>query len=296
MRTGADMAAPENSKETGKRLFVVDGSNLLFQMFFGMPARIVNAQGKAIQGTLGFTGALLKMIRMVGPTHMIVLFDGEHENARSFIDEDYKANRIDYSEVPEEENPFSQIHDVYTALDFMGIRHMETKICEADDLIAGYALTFGQEMEVMISSFDSDFFQLITDKVSVLRYRGKNTLFYTPEHIQEKFGITPEQYADFKSLTGDAADHIKGADKVGPKTAASLIGEFGTLENVLAKAEKIKKPSIKESIMRNVDKLRRNYQIIKLENKAPLPFELHELAYRYNALTTNEVLKVIGLK
>lgn len=290
------MAAPENSKESGNRLFVVDGSNLLFQMFFGMPERIVNAQGKAIQGTLGFTGALLKMIRMVVPTHMVVLFDGEHENARSVIDGDYKANRINYNEVPEDENPFSQIYDVYAALDFMGIKHMETTTCEADDLIAGYALTFGQKMEVMISSFDSDFFQLITDRVSVLRYRGKNTLIYTPEHIQEKFGITPEQYADFKSLTGDTADNIKGADKVGPKTAASLIGEFGTLENILVNAEKIKKPSIKESIMRNAGKLQKNYRMIKLENTASLPFGLLELAYRYNNLTTNEVLKGIGLK
>ncbi|MDE7277201.1 MAG: flap endonuclease, partial [Lachnospiraceae bacterium] len=222
------MAAPENNKEIGKqgteaRLFLVDGSNLLFQMFFGMPARIINAQGKAIQGTLGFTGALLKMIRMVEPTHLIVLFDGEHENTRSMIDEDYKANRVDYSEVPEEENPFSQMQDVYAALDFLCIRHMETISCEADDLIASYALTFGSKMQVMISSFDSDFFQLITDKVSVLRYRGKNTVIYTPKRIQEKFGIMPEQYADFKSLTGDTADNIKGADKIGQKTAAALV-------------------------------------------------------------------------
>ena len=301
MRTGADMAAPENNKEIGKqgteaRLFLVDGSNLLFQMFFGMPARIINAQGKAIQGTLGFTGALLKMIRMVEPTHLIVLFDGEHENTRSMIDEDYKANRVDYSEVPEEENPFSQMQDVYAALDFLCIRHMETISCEADDLIASYALTFGSKMQVMISSFDSDFFQLITDKVSVLRYRGKNTVIYTPERIQEKFGIMPGQYADFKSLTGDTADNIKGADKIGQKTAAALVNGFGALENILENAGRIKKPSVKESIVKNAERLRRNYQLIKLENKEPLPFDLHELAYKYDGLTTNEVLKGIGLK
>lgn len=301
MRTGADMAAPESSKEveeqsTGKRLFLVDGSNLLFQMFFGMPARIVNAQGKAIQGTLGFTGALLKMLRMVEPTHSVVLFDGEHENARSMIDADYKANRVDYSGVPEEENPFSQIQDVYAVLDFLRIKHMETTSCEADDLIAGYALSFGSKMQVVISSLDSDFFQLITDKVSVLRYRGKNTIIYTPERILEKFGIMPDRYADFKSLTGDTADHIRGADKIGAKTAAALVNEFGTLENILANAESIKRPSIKESIIKDAGRLRRNYQLIKLENKEPLPFDLHELAYEYDGLTTNEVLKGIGLK
>ena len=89
------------------KLLLVDGSNLLFQMFFGMPARIVNKSGRAIHGTMGFIGAFLKIIRMTKPTHIAVLFDGEHENARVELNADYKANRIDYNEVPEEENPFS---------------------------------------------------------------------------------------------------------------------------------------------------------------------------------------------
>ncbi|MDE6844288.1 MAG: flap endonuclease [Lachnospiraceae bacterium] len=227
---------------------------------------------------------------------MTVLFDGEHENGRSSLNPDYKANRIDYSEISEEENPFSQLNDVYAALDYLGIKHTETTICEADDLIAGYALCYGQETEIIISSFDSDFFQLITDHVSVLRYRGKDTVICTPEYINEKFGITPMQYADFKSLTGDSADNIKGADKVGLKTAALLLNEFGTLEGILANAENIKKPSIKESIIRNTERLKTNYQIIKLGNTVPLPFALPELAYTYSGITTNDVLKGIGLK
>ena len=99
------------------KLLIVDGSNLLFQMFYGMPARITNAQGKAIQGTLGFVGALLKMIRAVSPTHVFVAFDGACENARTEIDSDYKANRPDYSDVPEEETPFSQLPDIFCALE-----------------------------------------------------------------------------------------------------------------------------------------------------------------------------------
>ena len=278
------------------RLLIVDGHNLLFQMFYGMPARIVNDQGKAIQGTLGFVGALLKIIRKVEPTHITVLFDGEHENDRSSLNPDYKGNRIDYSEISEEDNPFSQLNDVYAALDFIGIKHAETTSCEADDLIAGYALTYGKESEIIISSFDSDFFQLITDQVSVLRYRGKDTVICTPEYIKEKYGITPTQYADFKSLTGDTADNIKGADKVGLKTAASLLHEFGTLENILANAENIKKPSVKESIIRNTERLKTNYKIIKLGNTASLPFSLDELVYTYSGITTIDILKGIGLK
>lgn len=278
------------------RLLIVDGSNLLFQMFFGMPSRIINSEGKAIQGTLGFVGALLKIIRRTEPTHIAVLFDGEHENERSTLDSDYKANRVDYSETPVEETPFSQLPDVYAALDYLGIKHTETITCETDDLIAGYALTYGQENEIVISSFDSDFFQLITDKVSVLRYRGDNTVICTPVYINETFGISPLQYADFKSLTGDASDNIKGADKVGPKTASMLLCEFGNLENVLSNAETIKKPSIRASVIKNADRLRTNYKLIKLKGTVPLPFAMEELPYQYDGITTNEVLKGIGVK
>lgn len=279
-----------------ERLLLVDGSNLLFQMFYGMPSRIINKDGKAIQGTLGFVGALLKIIRKVNPTHVAVFFDGEHENERTSLDEDYKANRPDYSEMREEETPFSQMPDVYQALDYLGIKHMETVDCETDDWIAGYAFTYGKEMEVVISSFDSDFFQLITEKVTVLRYRGDNSILCTPDYIGEKFGITPEQYADFKSLVGDTADNIKGAPKVGPKTAATLIGQFGSLEGVLQNAEEISKPSIRASIENNIEKLRKNYQLIKLGNKVKLPYKVEELQYNYSGTTTGEVLKGIGLR
>lgn len=278
------------------RLLVVDGSNLLFQMFFGMPARIVNRQGKAIQGTLGFAGALLKIIRMVRPTHVAVLFDGEHDNPRRELDGDYKANRVDYSQVGEEDNPFSQLPDIYAALDHLGICHRETVDCETDDWIAGYAHTYGKEIEMVISSQDSDYFQLITEKVHVLRYRGSKTVTCDPGYIREKLGIDPGQYADFKSLTGDHADNIRGARKVGPKTAAALLGQFGDLETLLEQAEKIAKPSVRASIMEDPQRLRKNYKLIKLDGVDPLPFRLEELIWQDTGITTREVLTAIGLQ
>ena len=265
------------------KLLLVDGSNLLFQMFFGMPARIINKDGKAIQGTLGFVGALLKIIRMVSPTHVAVLFDGETHNPRVDVDADYKANREDYSQVSEEENPFLQLPDIYRALEYMGIHYAETSVCETDDWMAGYVRKYagrdsdvfaGGDVEITISSFDSDFFQLISDKVKILRYRGENTLICDTEYIREKFGINPRQYAQFKSLTGDTADNIKGVDKVGPKTAAQLMNEFGTLENLIARADEIKKPSVRESVKVSAEKIRKNYQLIKLDGVEELPFEL----------------------
>lgn len=278
------------------KILIVDGHNLLFQMFFGMPSRIVNKDGKAIQGTLGFVGALLKIIKMVKPTHTVVLFDGERHNPRTDLDENYKANRIDYDNVPDDENPFTQLLDIYNALDFLGLKHTETTVCETDDVIAAYALKYGTENEIVISSFDSDFFQLITDKVKILRYRGDNTVIYDVDTFKEKFGISPKFYADYKSLTGDTADNIKGADKIGPKTASALVNEFGSLENIILNNEKITKPSIKKSVIENTERLRLNYKLIKLSNTADLPFTPEELKYNYNGTSTNEVLIGIGLK
>lgn len=278
------------------KLLIIDGSNLLFQMFFGMPARIVNSQGKAIQGTLGFVGALLKIIRKVEPTHILAVFDGEHENRRCEIDADYKANRIDYSMVNETENPFSQLPDVYKALDYLGINHIETTNCEADDLITGYALSFCDDTDIVISSFDSDFFQLISERISILRYRGEKTMICSSQYMIDKYGIYPNQYAYFKSLVGDTADNIKGAEKIGIKTAASLLRTFGTLENIIKNAERINKPSIKKSITENTDRIRKNYELIKLERNQIIQYDKCDLEFMNTNKTTTEVLKGIGIK
>ena len=159
-----------------KKLLVVDGMNLHFQMFFGMPSRIINKDGKAIQGVLGFIGAFIKIIITTNPTHIVVLFDGEHDNSRTELLPEYKANRIDYGALPEAENPFSQLQDVYDALSFMKIKYVEIADFETDDVIAKYVYTYQNDCEIAISSFDSDFFQLINEKVKILRYRGEKTV------------------------------------------------------------------------------------------------------------------------
>lgn len=279
-----------------RKILIIDGSNLLFQMFFGMPSRIYNEQGIGIWGVLGFVGALLKIIRQTNPTHLIVLFDGENENKRTVIDSDYKANRIDYSKVNDEENPFSQLPYVFRALQYLDIAYAETANCEVDDWVSSYANLYGSENEIVISSFDSDFFQLISNNVSILRYRGDKSVICTPEYLQEIYGIEPCQYADFKSLTGDKADTIVGADKVGTKTACALLQEFGTLDNIIQNAEKIKKQSVRESIIKNTERLRRNVELIKLDGKYDVPFELDDMEFTYSGITTTEILRGIGLK
>ena len=277
------------------KILIVDGSNLLFQMFFGMPARIYNDDGIGIWGVLGFIGALLKIIRQIAPTHMVVLFDGENNNERLAIDKNYKSNRPDYSQFPAEENPYSQLPYIQKALRHMGIPYAETTDCEVDDWVAGYVYRYREHHKLVISSFDSDFFQLIHENVSVLRYRGKNSYFCDVSYLRERFGICSEQYAAFKSLLGDTADNIKGVDGVGPKRAAALLHTFGSLEGILANVEKINSPSVKSVIQENRERLRRNYRLIKLEGGAALPFPLEEMAVSEIEMTTMEVMRGIGL-
>lgn len=164
------------------KFLIVDGSNLLFQMFFGMPARIVNGAGKPIQGTLGFVGAFLRMVRMTRPTHAAVIFDGEHGTERNEISSDYKANRRDFTGLPDADSPFSQLDDICAALDLLGVFRTEAEVYEADDVIASYAIRLGGsgEYRVVVASQDSDLYQLIGENVSVLRYRGKKALSAMP--------------------------------------------------------------------------------------------------------------------
>ena len=278
------------------RFLIVDGSNLLFQMFYGMPARIVNKDGRAMQGTLGFVGALLKIIRQIKPSHVVVLFDGEHHNERKDIDENYKANRPDFSQMPEEETPFSQLADIYAALDYLSIKHTETTVCETDDIVAAYVFRYKEAGEIVVSSFDSDFFQLIDENVQVLRYRGENSCLCDKAYLQEKFGIEPCQYADFKALTGDNADNIKGARKIGPKTASALMNEFRCLDNLLENVEKISKKCVRESVIEAKERLRKNQRLITLKGCMEVPFSIEELSFSYSGVTTNEVLTAIGVK
>lgn len=264
-------------------------------MFYGMPSRIVNKEGKPIHGTLGFVGALLKMMRIVEPTHVAVLFDGESYNERKVTDPSYKANRPDYSEMPENEVPFSQLPDIYKSLDILNIKHKETSVCETDDWIASYALSYGKDNEIIIASFDSDFFQLVNENIKVLRYRGDNSIICNEDYIKNRFGIDASRYAFFKALTGDTSDNVRGVEKVGPKTAALLVNRFVDIDGLISNINMIEKKSVRESVARNIDRIVHNYKLIKLDGGLDLPFNIDQIVYDKQATTTKEVLSKIGL-
>lgn len=278
-----------------KRLLLVDGMNLHFQMFFGMPNKFHNENGIGIWGVIGFVGALNKLITLTDPTHIAVIFDGEGHNPRCDILEDYKANRPDYSELSEEENPFIQLPLVYKAIEAMGIPFCEVHGCECDDVIATYAKRFSEDFQVIISSFDSDYFQLVSDNVRVIRYRGLSSLVCDKEYVINRYGILPEYYADWKSLVGDTADNIKGIRGVGPKTATKLITAYGTLAEMLGNIDCIEPENLREKIKENSDILLRNYSLIKLDDAGILPFEIEELAYTNEHIKTMDVLRKIDL-
>ncbi len=278
-----------------KRLLIVDGMNLHFQMFFGMPRKIYNENSIGIWGVIGFVGALRKLIHLTEPTHIAVIFDGEGHNPRCDILEEYKANRPDYSQMSEEENPFIQLPLVYEALEAMNIPYCEVHGYECDDVIATYAKRFSGEFQVIISSFDSDYFQLISDNVSVIRYRGFSSVICDREYVRERYGIEPEYYADMKAMVGDTADNINGVYGIGPKTAARLILEYGTLAEILSDIEKIKPEKLGEKIRDSRDILLLNYTLIKLDDCGVLPFEVEELVYEPQQIKTMDVLRKIDL-
>ncbi len=269
--------------------------NLWFQMFYGMPARIINHEGKAVQGIMGFAGGMLRIIRMTEPTHVLVVFDGEHHNPRTDIDPDYKANRPDLSDVPEEENPFVQLPDAYRVLDLMGIRRYETTVHEADDVIASYTYRYKDEAQIVVCSHDSDFYQLIDGGSCILRYRGDKSVIVDEASLMEKYGITGSQYVDFKSLTGDHADNIRGVEGIGPKTASRLMRDYGSLDDLLLNYQNDRSNRIKVLLNIGKDRLPVNRGLIRMKTDIAIPVSIEDLACPACDLSTRQIIQQAGL-
>ncbi len=276
-----------------EHLLLIDGHNLLFQMVFGMPARIVNREGRPIQGVIGFVGALSKMIARLHPTHVLVLFDGEHHNLRTDLDPAYKANRPDWSE--EEETPFEQLPFICSALSYMGIPYHEVTEGETDDVIAGYCLKRPSGTHITVASWDSDFFQLIDEHIHVLRYRGDHSTLCDIAYVEKTCGVPPCRYADYKALVGDHADNIQGVPKVGPKTAAALITQFGSVDGILAHTNEIARPAVRQAVESARERLCCNMKLIRLSDCVPLPFSMDELRYRSTSERTTDILKAVSV-
>jgi DNA polymerase-1 len=264
-------------------------------MFYGMPSKIFNKSHKNIEGVIGFVGGLINTIKTVKPTHIAIFFDSEEGSSRNQINPDYKSNRPSFENVEEIDNPFAQLSKIYEAIEVLNIKYQEIRGQEVDDVIASYALTYGDNIEVIISSADSDYFQLVNNNVKVFRYKGKHSHFFTKEKVLEKYGVLPEYFADYKALVGDASDNIKGVPQVGPKTAAKLINQFGGIEEIINNIEHVESKKISDNLKIYQLTLRLNLQIIKLM-KGEVIFKLDECLYETDRLpTSTEVLRLINI-
>lgn len=265
------------------RLLLVDGHNLLFRMFFGMPDNFYTYSGVKFNAVYGFGSVMSKVISMIRPSHAIVVFDSADCGERRQLDAAYKANRPDYSEMAPNDCPFSQLGAIYALLNEMKIPNSEIHGCEADDVIASYAVNFSDKIEVVILSTDRDYWQLISDSVTILNYHGADSSFVTPDVVRNKFGVSPEQFADFKCLIGDKSDNIIGVPGVGSKRAAELLGQFGTIDGIYEHIDEIKSPATKKAILESRDRLELNSKLIRLCGCASMPMELDELKFEYKS-------------
>lgn len=208
-----------------KKIILIDGHNLLFRMFYGIPSPILNSKGKDIRGLIGFIGGLKKLIHEFNPDSFIVIFDSEtSKNNNLKIDNGYKANRIDYATLVDEENPFSQLPLIKKALDYLNITHIEIENYEADDFIASIvSRNSSAEYQYIIVSTDTDFIQLVNNHVLLYAPRGKKSILFDEEEVMKKYNIQPSQYIIFKSLVGDKSDNIKGVPGIGNIIAAKIL-------------------------------------------------------------------------
>lgn len=263
-------------------------------MFYGLPAPVYSKSGKSIHATIGFVSFVLKQVRLLGAEGVCVVFDSDTSAERHEILPEYKANRPDWNEKEESEIPFSEEENIVKCLRYLGIEPVYSVGMEADDVIATVAKRYSSERDVIISSFDSDFFQLIDDHVSVLRYRGKASVLWDKAYFREKYGFSPEHYALWKSVVGDKSDNIPGVPGIGEKRGSVLMREYagtGALKGECL-TERLRK-----SLSDNMETVERNLKLIRLSERMEVTFSDPEFAFDHEkmALTNSQVLSACSV-
>ena len=250
-----------------ERLLLLDGHSLAYRAFFGMPAEnFVTSSGQVTNAVYGFTSMLLSTLEQQQPTHIAVAFDVNRETFRRQQFPDYKANRA--VTPPEFKGQVELIKDV---LDVLGIRHASLEGFEADDIIATWATRAADAgVEVTILTGDRDSLQLVTDHITVLYPRKgvSDLVSMTPEAVQEKYGVTPQQYADVAAMRGDTSDNLPGIPGVGEKTAANWLNQYGSLSNLVSHAGELK-GKVGESFRAHVAQALLNRQLTELVRDVP---------------------------
>ncbi|MBR0553034.1 DNA polymerase I [Stakelama marina] len=256
-------------------LYLVDGSGYIFRAYHRLPP-LTNVHGEPVGAVYGYTTMLWKLAKELheadGPTHMAVVLDKSSQTFRNEMYDQYKAHR---PPPPEDLVPqFPMIRDATRAFSLPCI---EEEGWEADDLIASYAkAALAQGWEVTIVSSDKDLMQLIEPGLEL--YDTMNNRHLGPEHVQEKFGVTPDKLGEVLALMGDSVDNIPGVTGIGPKRAADLINEYGDVESVLAAAPDMKKSKMRENLIEQAEMARLSRKLVTLACDVPLPEPLEDLA------------------
>ena len=253
-----------------EKVCLIDGSGYIFRAFFASPT-MTNPEGLPVNAVYGFLNMFLSLTQNIKCDYCLVLFDAKRQNFRNEIFSEYKATR---PELPAELKPqFALIHEVVEALN---LHWLQMEGYEADDLIATYTdLALKAGKEVTIVSADKDLMQLIRNGVTF--YDSMKNKFFTPEDVKEKFGVYPERVTDVQALAGDSTDNIPGVPGIGIKTAAELVNQFGSLEEVLAHAEEIKQNKRRELILTHKQDALISQQLVTLKADVPIEIPLDNL-------------------
>jgi DNA polymerase I - 3'-5' exonuclease and polymerase domains len=242
------------------RVLLVDGHHLAYRTFHALKG-LTTSRGEPVQAVYGFAKSLLKALKEDGDS-VIVVFDAKAPSFRHEAYEGYKAGRA-----PTPEDFPRQLALIKELVDLLGLARLEVPGYEADDVLASLAKKAEKEgYEVRILTADRDLYQLLSDRIHVLHPEG---YLITPAWLWEKYGLRPDQWADYRALTGDESDNLPGVKGIGEKTARKLLEEWGSLERLLKNLDRLK-PAIREKILAHMDDLKLSWDLAKVRTDLPL--------------------------
>ena len=220
------------------RLLLIDGHSMAFRAFYALPAENFSTSGgQHTNAVYGFLSMLANILAEEKPDFVAVAFDVGRKTFRTEMFPDYKAQR---EAAPEEFR--GQVELIREVLETLGITTLSRENFEADDIVATLSTQAGADYETFLVTGDRDYLQLVDDSTTVLYpMRGVSKLHrFTPEAVEEKYGLSPQQYPDFAALRGDPSDNLPSVPKVGEKTATKWITQYGSLDSLIEHAEEIK--------------------------------------------------------
>lgn len=251
-----------------KSIYVLDASGYLYRSYFAI-RNVTNAKGESTNALFGFIRSLLKLRKDFNPHHLVAVFDGPKSiQKREAIYSDYKAHR---AAMPPD--LAYQIGWAQHVCDLIGIPYLSIPGVEADDTMGSIAVWSAQhDLKVYLCTSDKDLCQLVDDRVVILNTHKEN-LILGPREVEENFGVTPQQMIDFLAITGDTSDNVPGLPGFGPKTAAGLLKQYGTLDYILQHPEVV--PGKKqEVILQHADKALLSRRLVTIHTDVPIPTEL----------------------